>query len=286
MAEIKLAAFSDEAASPLIEQIQALKRNGISLMELRSIEAKNVLDFTDKERRAYKEILDGEGIGVWSIGSPLGKVDIGVDFNGYLDKVKYVCETANVFESKRIRAFSFFNAYNERNKVIDYLSKMVETAALYGVTICHENEKEIYGDNLERVKDIAASVKGLKLVYDPANFIQVGERAEDTLEQLHDKTYYFHIKDVVKKTGELVPAGFGDGNIDGLIKMINKDVTLTLEPHLAVFDAFKSIDNTEMKHKFKFASNGEAFDRAVDALKDIIVKNGYTSVNGGFVKGE
>lgn len=286
MSMIRLAAFSDEASNSLLGQIDALKRNSIGLMELRSIEKKNVSEFSDSERRSYAQILKGEGIGVWSIGSPLGKVDIDVDFNSYLDKVKYVCETANVFETDRIRMFSFFNAYNERSKVIDYLSKMVETANAFGVKLCHENEKEIYGDTLARVKDIMSSVKDLKFIYDPANFIQVGERAEDTLKELHDKTDYFHIKDVIKATDELVPAGFGDGNIDGLIKMVNKDVTLTLEPHLAVFDAFKSIDNTEMKHKFKFASNGEAFDRAVDALKDIIVKNGYTAVNGGFVKGE
>ncbi|MFQ7076942.1 MAG: hypothetical protein ACLRSW_02885 [Christensenellaceae bacterium] len=55
-----------------------------------------------------------------------------------------------------------------------------------------------------------SNVKGLKYVYDPANYIQVGEEAERTLVSCA-KTDYFHIKDVTAETGELVPAGYGSG---------------------------------------------------------------------------
>jgi hypothetical protein len=68
------------------------------------------------------------------------------------------------------------------------------------------------------------------------------------------------------------------------IAKINKDTTMTLEPHLRIFDAFKSIDDTEMKHKFHFTSNGEAFDAAVSALKNLLVNAGYKEVEGGFTK--
>ena len=54
--------------------------------------------------------------------------------------------------------------------------------------------------------------------------------------------------------------------------------------HLAVFDAYASIDNSEMKHKFHFTSNNEAFDCAVKAIKEILVKAGYKEVTGGFEK--
>ena len=43
---IRLCAFADEAGDSITEQISALKRNSISLIELRSINAKNVLDFS------------------------------------------------------------------------------------------------------------------------------------------------------------------------------------------------------------------------------------------------
>lgn len=281
---IKLSAFSDEAGSSIIEQIKALNRNGISYMEIRSVDGKNVLDFTDEECKLYLNAMKDSGISVWAIGSPIGKVDIGVDFESYKDKIKRISEIANIFNCDKIRSFSFFNAYNERNKVIDYLSEMVEIGKGYGVKFCHENEKEIYGDTLSRVVDILDNVKGLKSVYDPANFIQCKENADDTLLALHSRAEYFHIKDVISSTGELVPAGYGDGKIDKLIENISCDKVLTLEPHLAVFEAYASIDDTKMKHKFSFKDSNEAFDTAVTALKTLLKKANYKEVKGDFIK--
>ena len=281
---IKLCAFSDEAGSSLDEQIAALKRNIISLMELRSIDKKNVSDFTIEEARNYQNILENNGIFVWSIGSPLGKVSIDVDFEEYSKKITHVCELANIFKTDKIRMFSFFNAYENPQKVFEYLRKMVEIARKYGVSLYHENEKDIYGDTAERVEEIYQNVNGLKYIYDPANYIQCDQKAEITLPKFHKKTDYFHIKDVIYETGELVPAGYGDGDILKLIELIDEDKTLTLEPHLAVFDSFKSIDNTEMKHKFVYKNSNEAFDAAVIALKNLLKKAGYKEENGGFVK--
>jgi sugar phosphate isomerase/epimerase len=280
---IRLCAFSDEAGSSLEEQILALKRNNISLMELRSIDKKNVADFTIEEAMAYQKKLEENNISVWSIGSPIGKVNINVDFEEYLKKVAHVCELAKVFKTDKIRMFSFFHAYEDEEKVYEYLRKMVEVATSYGVNLYHENEKDIFGDTAERVQKIMNNVNGLKYIYDPANYLQCDQKAELTLELFHSKTDYFHIKDVISSTGQLVPAGYGDGMILDLVKMIKDDKTLTLEPHLTVFDAYKAIDNTEMKHKFTYTSANEAFDAAVSALKALLIQAGYREENGVFI---
>lgn len=281
---IRLCAFSDEAASDLNGQIDALLRNDIHLMEIRNVEGKGVADITESEAEKYARILSKNGIEVWSIGSPLGKVNINVDMEGYLGTVRHICRLANIFGTDKVRAFSFFEAYNKKAQVIKSLTQMTETAMEYDIYLYHENEKEIYGDTVERTDEILKSVPMLKSVYDPANFIQVGEDSKKALDTLHARADYFHIKDVIKETGELVPAGYGDGLIYELITKINGDKVLTLEPHLAIFDAYKSIDSTEMKHKFKFESKDEAFDTAVSELKKLIIKAGYKSVNGGFEK--
>ena len=281
---IKLSAFSDEAGSSLKEQISALKRNGISLMELRSIAGKNVAEFTEEEAKAYQKQLEENGISVWSIGSPLGKVDIDVDFSEYCEKVRHVCKLANIFKAQRIRMFSFFNAYEKEEKVFAYLQEMVKIGKEYGVYMCHENEKDVFGDTAERVLKIMQNVDGLKYVYDPANYLQCGQSADETLATFHAKTDYFHIKEVIASTGELVPAGYGDGKIKELIAKIDSEKVLTLEPHLMEFDAYKSIDNTEMKHKFTFANEQEAFDTAVVALKNILKELNYKEEKGEFVK--
>ena len=281
---IRLSAFSDEAGSSIQEQIAAMKRNGISLTELRSIDGKNVSVFTVEEAEAYQREFEANGISVWSIGSPLGKTDIDTDFEEYAKLVEHVCVLAKIFKTDKIRMFSFFNTQGKDEKVFDNLRKMVAIGKKYGVQMYHENEKDIYGDIADRVLKIMQNVDGLKYIYDPANYLQCDEPAEKTLELFHKSTDYFHIKDVVSATGALVPAGCGDGNIAKLVSMIEGDKVLTLEPHLALFDAYKSIDNTEMKHEYLYSSAGEAFDAAVNALKKVLCEVGYNEVNGVFVK--
>ena len=283
---IRLCAFSDEANPTLEGQIKAMKRNGIGLTELRSIAGKNVKDITLEEAAQIKEELDAAGIAVWSIGSPLGKVDITADIDEYLKIVEHVCKLAKVFGAERIRMFSFFGAYDQPENVYEYLRRMIEVADRYGVKLCHENEKDIYGDTLERVLQIMQHVQGMYYVYDPANFLQVNQSPEQTLHELHDKTEYFHIKDVIASTGEIVPAGHGDGMIDTLISMIDprQDTVLTLEPHLRVFAGYAQIDSQEMKNKYTFENNEVAFDAAVNALKALLEKNGYVLTEGGFEK--
>ena len=39
-----------------------------------------------------------------------------------------------------------------------------------------------------------------------------------------------------------------------------------------------------MKNKFHFASNSEAFDAAVNAIKEVLKRTGYIEQNGGYVK--
>lgn len=282
---IKLAAFADEASTSFEGQIAALKRNGIGYIEVRGLDGTNIGDITREQAMEYAKRLSAEDIKVWSIGSPIGKVKISDDLNAHLEKLRHICGLANIFGAQRIRMFSFFEAYNDEETVISTLKKMVEIANEYNVMLCHENEKLIYGDTLERVTEIAEKVPGLRLVYDPANYIEVGELPEKTLPALVGSSEYFHIKDVIAETGELVPAGEGDGEIAKLIEMIgNEDKVLTLEPHLMIFDGYAQIDSTEMKNKFHFETNDEAFDAAVAALKKLLAQQNYKEVNGGFEK--
>ena len=284
MTKITLCAFSDEAGNAFSAQLEALKRNNIPYMEMRSVDGKNVTALTVEEAKEYAKRMKDEGLAVWSVGSPIGKTRVAKDFTEVLDVLKHTCELANTLGTDKIRMFSFHHAYEARNEVLERLNRMVEVAATYGVGLYHENEKDIYGDIADRVQDIMDNVKGLDHIYDPANFLQVGEKAEDTLAKFHHRADYFHIKDVVAATGELVPAGYGDGRIGDLIAAIKEDKVLTIEPHLKIFEGFAQIDDTQMKHKFHFQSNAEAFDAAVNALKSLLLIGGYQEKDRSFVK--
>lgn len=282
--QISLCAFADEAAESITGQIAALLRNGIRKIELRSVDGINVKDLSDEKAKEIACALKSAGIAVWSIGSPLGKSDIGADFakeQEVLEKLLHLCE---IFACKKIRVFSFFtNDYAAvRDEVISRMQRLVAQAKKAGVTLYHENEKDIYGDIAERVSDLLDNVKGLESAYDPANYVQVGESVEN-MKKMVKRAGYYHIKDALR-TGELVPAGEGDGQIPALIASIEKDTTLTLEPHLKQFSGYASIDKHEMKNKYVFSSADEAFDTAADALKKVLIDCGYTESEGEWIK--
>ncbi len=275
---IRLCAFADEYGNSFEEQVEGLKTNGIDLIELRNIDGKNVADLTVEEAEDYYIRFKKEGISVWALGSPIGKVDISVDFDEYLRKFEHVLKVANAFRTDKIRGFSFFNAYEKGDLVFKYLQKMVDLAKEYSVEFYHENEKEIYGDTVERVLEIYSKVKGIKIIYDPANYVQVGETSQEALNEVFKITDYFHVKDVIRETEELVPAGYGDGRIGELLEKINGNFTFTLEPHLALFSGYAQIDNTEMKNKFKFNSNRDAFNFAVKTFKELLSLKEYVKI--------
>lgn len=282
---IRLAAFADEADKTLEGQIDALKRNGIEYIEVRGIYDKNVSKLTCEEAEVYAARLANANIKVWSIGSPIGKIKISEFDDEYKEKLRHLCRLAKIFGTNKIRMFSFYEAYEREAEVFAALSEMRDIAAEEGVGLYHENEKAIYGDSLERVLRIMDNVKGLNFVYDPANFIEVGEDPALTLEPLFGRTDYFHIKDAISETHQIVPAGYGDGRIGDLVKLIgDEDRVLTIEPHLSIFRGYSEIDSFELKNKYQYKNNNEAFDAAVAAIKSVIIAQGYKEVEGGFVK--
>ena len=278
---IRLSAFADEASKSLEGQIAAMQRNGISYLEVRGINGTNVSKLTEEEATAYAKQLTDAGIRVWSIGSPLGKVKIDCDFEEYKKTVAHVCRMAQIFGTDKIRMFSVHEAYESEETVYAYLREMVKIAESYGVQLYHENEKKIFGDTVERVLKIRENVEGLKYVYDPANYLEVGEDSAYSLGALHGLTDYFHIKDVVAATGQLVPAGYGDGFIGGIVERIlasGKDFVMTLEPHLKVFEGYGQIDNTVLQTAFTYGSNVESFSAAVGAMKKVLADCGCVEV--------
>ena len=277
MADIKLCAFADEAGDSLADQIKAMQENGIGLLELRSIDKVNVTKFTNEQVKEYKKQLDDAGIGVWAIGSPIGKVKIEDDFNVDLDLCKRTIEIANMFDAKSLRMFSFYGTGGEAkytDLVMERLAKYVEAARGSGVTLCHENEKGIYGDIASRCLEIHKNIPELKCVFDPANYVQCGQDTLEAWEMLEPYVFYGHIKDSLAD-GSIVPPGKGIGHLrEYLPKFVAKGgQVLTLEPHWKVFSALKDLEAPGDESKigmYKFESKREAFDCAVNSLKEII----------------
>ena len=284
--KVTLCAFADEAAKDLAGQIAALKENDIPLLELRNIDGKNVMNLTPDEAKRYRQAFDAAGVRVWSLGAPLAKTKETVKMDAYLEKVKNLCAVAHVFGTQNIRGFSFYPSlfgFHE-DVILEKLRVLVDLLGEHGLSFCHENDSGLFGSTEPRVQKLLKALPEMKYVYDPANFLRSGQKADRTLETLADKAYYFHFKDADHK--RIVPAGFGDGQLDRLIGSLGRDTVISVEPHLLLFRGSKRFNQSELYGKFDLKTPRGRFDCAVAATKRLLVQQGFTEKDGWFEKEE
>ncbi len=275
MQKFKLCAFADEAGDSLAEQIKAMKENEIFNLEIRNVDGINVSDLSVEKAKEIKKQLNENGISVFSIGSPIGKIGINDDFDEHIEKFKRTLEIADVLEAKAFRLFSFYidkdkNPDDYKSQVLERMGEFVRVGKMSDVVLCHENEKGIFGDVASRCEIIHKEIPELKAVYDPANFIQCGVETVSAFKTLAPYIHYMHIKDALLD-GTIVPSGKGVGNIAELLKMYKGEI-LTLEPHLYEFSGLKNLEQEGETSTIlqSYKDNREAFDAGVNALKNII----------------
>jgi len=269
---VTLTGFADEISPDLEVQLDVLEQEGIRHLEFRGVWGKNVLKLSDEELARVKERLDERGFKVSSIGSPIGKIRITDDFTPHLEDFRKAVRVAKQFEAPFIRIFSFFveegKAEAYREEVIGRLRRLTEIAGEEGVTLLHENEKHIYGDNGERCLDLLSSIASPRLLaaFDPANYVQCSVRPMSDAYPLVEKYIgYIHVKDAVMGSGKVVPAGQGDGELRGLIAALkekNYQGFMSLEPHLKAAETFQGFSGPEL------------FVVAVRALKELLGEAG------------
>ena len=272
-------AFADESSNTFSGQIDALKRNGISYLEIRNLDGKNVTELTTAEARELAKLLDDNGLQVWSMGSPIGKIGIEDDFAAHMDLYRHTLDLAGEFGAANIRLFSFFMPKDKqpedyKNLVLERMAEFASVAKEYGIHACHENEKGIYGDIAKRCLEIHQAVPELKAVFDPANFVQCGQDTLEAWEMLHPYVHYMHIKDALPN-GSVVPPGMGSGNVAKLIASYKAQggQVLSLEPHLYEFVGLKNLEQEgeeSVVGSMSFATAEEAFDYAAKTLKRIV----------------
>ena len=272
----RLCAFADEADQLLTGQIAAMQRNGIHLLEIRGVDGENISVLTPAKVKEVAHLLTENGIAVWSIGSPTGKVKLSDNWDAHVDSFKGMLDAAAVFGTKAFRMFSFYEAQNEKNEVIDRLGALCDLAKGYSVKLCHENEKGIFGDTPERTRELLDALPQLGGIFDPANFIQCGADILPAWALLKDRIDYLHVKDATKD-GTVVPAGYGVGCLETVVSdfLCLGGEVLTLEPHLADFVGLHGLEQegertTLGSSLFSYRDNNESFDAAVNALKAIL----------------
>lgn len=285
MAQFMISAFADEAAKDLDGQIAALKRNGLVLIEPRTV-INNIIEKTDAEITEIAEKLKEAGISLSALGSPIGKYSIEEPFEPHLAAFERALAACKILGTDRMRIFSFFvprdRVADYRDEVLRRMQILLQRAKEEGITLCHENEAKIYGQNPEEVADLLTALPELGGVFDAANYIMDAQDPIEGFLATAPSLVYMHVKDAkIDKT--IVPVGMGDGKYDEVIRrletMTDQTVILTVEPHLKSFTGYASIDSREMKHDIHFENSDESFDFAINSLKNLLTSLGYHEEN-------
>ena len=268
-----LTGFADEISPELEEQLETLAQESMGYMELRSVWNNNVLDLSDDELDRVKSATARRGIRISSIGSPIGKVPVTEPFGPHLERFRRALHAADVMEAPYVRVFSFFIPEGQepghyREEVIDRMAIMAGEAKASGITLLHENEKEIYGDVPSRCLDILAGVgsPALRAAWDAANFVQCGVRPyKEGYASLRPYVEYIHVKDALSGSDRVVPAGEGDGQLPETLSALHDsgfDGFFSLEPHLASVGTYSGFSGPAL------------FRKAAGAFKDLLRRQG------------
>jgi sugar phosphate isomerase/epimerase len=239
-----LSAFADEISADPIEQLDLLSELGIKHIEFRSIDGTNVLDLSWERHEEFRRLLTSYGFGLSAIGSPIGKIQIGDDFETHLKRYEHALRVADFYSTPRIRIFSYYLPKEDdpaihRDEVLRRMKAKATIAEKSGVTLLLENERYIYGDTAARVLDVLNSVNSPSLshAFDPANYVEIGEPILKAWEILKPYTTHFHVKDYDPLTRKNVPTGEGEGHIPELIADAvagGYQGFCVLEPHLLI----------------------------------------------------
>lgn len=280
MSRFIISAFADEISQDLKTQMDVLQEHDISYIEMRGVNGKTITEYSLQEAREIKKQLDDRGFKLSAVGSPIGKIGITEDFLPHKDYFKHTLELASLLESKYIRMFSFYIPRGEapdkyRDEVMERWFAFAELAKGSGITLLHENEKGIYGEDAEHCLDLMKTLNCdyVKAIFDPANFVQSNvETFPHAYELLKDYIAYMHIKDAVYSDHHVEPAGYGDGRLKDILSALYDrgfDGYLSLEPHLWNFAGFEKLELEPTWNKYE--GNGpKLFSVAAGALKKLV----------------
>lgn len=281
----KLSCFADEIGDDIALQTEIMARAGVGGCELRSAFGKNVTALDDAQLFEVKRHFDGCGVAVSAIGSPVGKIGIGDDFDGHMPKFERSLRAAEVMQTRFIRVFSFYMPKDCADpgvcfdEVCRRLERLIDRARRENVVLLHENEKDIFGDIAPRCEMLFERLycENFAMTFDPANFVQCGQNVRQAMDALKKYVRYIHIKDAMFADGRVVPAGHGEGEIAYVLSEAaaqGYDGFLSLEPHLGDFTGLAGLENGRELEFDNAMTAPERFLLAAAELRRVIAEAG------------
>jgi sugar phosphate isomerase/epimerase len=259
---LALAVIGDEIGPSLDEMMSFCAENGVTRLDMRTVDGKNLLGMSLKEIAAIGDTLEKAGIRVPTFVSPLlkwpapgkelasGKVDFAFDpaLCPGEDAMVYACDVATILGATRLRLFSYlrYDAFQPRD-LLNTVESLMDVGGRHVVTMYVENEPVC---NLGSVAELAHFFKGMsemlaivdtartlpvRPLVDIGNSYAMGAPPTDAdIASLAPHVDMIHVKD--RRDGRGVP--LGDGDIpwaDELKRLLSgvraQEVVVSIETH-------------------------------------------------------
>ena len=311
--KLKITTINDEISDDLNETIEFLKAHGIKYVELRTIQKKNLIDYSLEEAREIRETLSKNGISVSAFASPLFKwypnnnkgesqeKVAAFGFNPQLNEIakrEYIAKAIVVAKALGTHNLRLFSSLKIPSTKYSFLSDPLFGFALNearkaGVKFLLENEPPCYIHKMSDIKDVARkfSNQNLGIWFDVANFYKIKEQVfKKDLEELKDDIGYFHLKDF-DETGNYIALGEGVINYKRIISDIRKvfgdrDIFLSIETHVrsdpkeATEKSLQTLNKLLSEHRvgYGIVGCGQVFEKHGSAVS----RNEYSELRAVF----
>jgi branched-subunit amino acid aminotransferase/4-amino-4-deoxychorismate lyase/sugar phosphate isomerase/epimerase len=235
-----VSAFADEIASDVAVQLAVLERHAVSHVDLRAVNARNVIELDDAEVVALRDRLREHGIAVAAIASPIGKEPADGDPAALRGRLGRAAAVARLFGTDLIRVFAFHRPENGgdwKEASLRSLRTLASCARREGVRLLLENEVRTRADTAEHAAELLEALGDAPVcaAYDPANALRCGDTPyPDGYAHVKPWLWQVHVKDL-DEDGRVVPAGCGRANWPGLLQALTSSGYqgfVSLEPHL------------------------------------------------------
>jgi sugar phosphate isomerase/epimerase len=195
---MRLAAITDEFSSDLHVALDAMQTAAITGVELRIVNGRNIIEFTDEQAHEVRCTIEDCGMQIVSMASPLLKWVLpgGPPIDARLQQdvfgSRYTAEDhprlterafalAGCLGAPLVRVFSFWRTATPgacEGRVAEALHALAEQAADCGVVVGLENEHACnVGTGAETARVLGrVPHPALQIVWDPANALVLGER--------------------------------------------------------------------------------------------------------------
>lgn len=249
----------DEISDDLDVAIQTMKECDVRFGELRTVNQKNFVFWSDEEVANFKKKVDEAGVELVAAATPLFKWYINADdpdiehdsfgFNPRLDDegkrevIERAFEVAVQLSIPRLRIFSGLGRAENAGAEFaqdPLLIFALELAEKYGIDLYLENEPVCRIHTKEHIVELLVNQQNprLKLWLDIANLVELGEEIDNGfLAKVAPRLGYIHVKDFVMSKGQkvYVPTGEGQINYKQIIDSIDQlglnDLIFTVETH-------------------------------------------------------